>query len=337
VNAVANVVPNRTTGNYFLGVPFGASVGTVGWTPLPLEAEMGSDQRWNFGFQQELLARTSLEVNYVGTKGSNQQQAEQINIPPAGPGAIQARRPYPRFGTLSMHTQALSSEYHALQAKLQKRASNGYWYIVSYTFSKSLTTAPAPEIGGNFTYDTGSASFDIPHLLSTSFGAELPFGKGKHFLGSAGNVANALVGGWQAQSIITFRSGLPFTPTVSRDVANIGIGSQRPNRIGSGKLDNPTIDVWFDKTAFVTPADFTFGNSGRNILRGDHVWNVDASLFKKFEVGAKRFEFRAEAFNLLNSVYFALPNTNIDIAAGGRVTATSNQARQMQFALKYIF
>jgi hypothetical protein len=346
VNATANVIPTRTTGNYFLGVPFGASVGTVGWTPLPLEAEMGSDQRWNFGFQQELVARTSLEVNYVGTKGLNQQQAEPINIPPAGVGNIQTRRPYPRFGNLSMHTQALSSEYHALQAKLQKRASNGYWYIVSYTYSKSLTTAPAPEIGGNFTYDTGPSGFDIPQLLSTSFGAELPFGTGKHFLGNAGKVGNAIVGGWQAQSIITYRTGLPFTPTVSRDVANNGVtggggtlntGGQRPNRIASGKLENPTIDAWFDKTAFVAPPDFTFGNSGRGILRGDHVWNVDFSLFKRFAVGTSRFEVRAEAFNLLNSVYFDRPNTTIDTAAGGRVTATANNARQMQFGLKYIF
>ena len=117
----------------------------------------------------------------------------------------------------------------------------------------------------------------------------------------------------------------------------LNTGGQRPNRISSGKLENPTIDAWFDKTAFVVPADFTFGNSGRNILRGDHVWNVDFSLFKRFAVGTSRFEFRAEAFNLLNSVYFDRPNTTIDTAAGGRVTATANNARQMQFGLKYIF
>ncbi|MCM3880064.1 MAG: carboxypeptidase-like regulatory domain-containing protein [Vicinamibacterales bacterium] len=338
VNATANVVPTRTLGNYFLGVPFGASVGTVGWTPLPLEADMGFDQRWNFGFQHELVSRTSIEMNYVGTKGSNQQQAEPINIPPAGAGNIQARRPYPRFGNLNVHSQSLSSEYHAFQAKLQKRPSAGFWYLVSYTYAKSLATLPAPETGGNYTYETGLASFDIPHLLAMSFGAELPFGTGKRFVSDAGKVTNAIIGGWQAQSIINYRSGLPFTPTVSRDIANTGVGNQRPNRIGSGELDNPTQDAWFDKTAFVEPAAFTYGNSGRGILRGDHVWNVDASLFKRFAVGrSSRVEFRAEAFNLLNSVYFALPNTNIDIAAGGRVTATSNNARQLQFGIKYIF
>ena len=341
VNATANVVPTRTLANYFLGVPFGASVGAVGWTPLPLEAGMGYDQRWNIGVQQEIPGRISVELNYVGTKGSDQQQAEPINIPDPGPGNIQARRPYPRFGNLNLNSQALSSEYHALQAKLQKRLAGGLWYLASYTFSRSRTTAPAPGIGGNFTYDTGPAPFDIPHILALSFGSELPFGNGKRFLGGAGQLANALAGGWQAQGIINYRSGLPFTPTISRDVANTGAPDQRPNRIGSGKLENPTLDAWFDKTAFVEPAQFTYGSSGRGILRGDHQWNVDASLFKRFKVnGSSTLEFRAEAFNLLNSVYFDLPtlaNRAIDIPAGGRITNTSNSARQLQFGLKYVF
>ena len=338
VNATTNVVPNRTLANYFLGVPFGASVGAVGWNPLTLDAQFGYDQRWNIGVQREIMNRMSLEVNYVGTKGSNQQESEPINIPEPGPGNIQARRPYPRFGNMNIHSQARSTEYHALQSKLQKRTSNGYWYLVSHTWSETLTTVPAPGIGGNFTYDTGPASFDATHLLAMSFGAELPFGQGKRFLSNAGTLANGLLGGWQAQSIINYRSGLPFTPTVSRDVANTGAGGQRPNQIGSGKLDDPTIDAWFDKSAFVVPPDFTFGNTPRGILRGDDQWNVDFSIFKRFSVnGSSSLEFRAEAFNLLNSVFFANPSSNIDTATGGRVTATSNTARQLQFGLKYLF
>src|SRR5687767_1033182 len=338
VNATANVVPTRTMADFFLGVPFGAGVGSVGWNPLTLDADFGYDQRWNFGVQREIANRMSLEVNYVGTKGTNQQESEPINIPAPGPGNIQARRPYPRFGNMNIHSQARSTEYHALQSKLQKRTSNGYWYLVSHTWSETLTTVPAPGIGGNFTYDTGPASFDATHLLAMSFGAELPFGQGKRFLSNAGTLANGLLGGWQAQSIINYRSGLPFTPTVSRDVANTGAGGQRPNQIGSGKLDDPTIDAWFDKSAFVVPPDFTFGNTPRGILRGDDQWNVDFSIFKRFSVnGSSSLEFRAEAFNLLNSVFFANPSSNIDTATGGRVTATSNTARQLQFGLKFLF
>ena len=343
VTAVTNVVPDRTLANYFLNEPFGSAVGTVGWNPLTLDAGFGYDQRWNFGVQRELFSRMSLEVNYVGTKGSNQQEAEPINLPPAGSGNVQARRPYQRFGSMNIHSQARSTEYHALQTKFQKRSSGGYWYLVSHTWSQTLTTQPAPGVGGNFTYDTGPAPFDATHLLAMSFGAELPFGRGKRFGGGSGTLVNGFVGGWQAQSIINYRSGLPYTPTVSRDVANIGISgggrdAQRPNRIGDGALENPTIAAWFDKTAFVVPADFTYGNSGRGILRGDHQWNVDFSIFKRFSVaGSSSLEFRAEVFNLFNSVYFDLPNTAIDTAAGGTVTATSNTARQLQFGLKYIF
>ena len=81
VNAATNVVPTRTTADFFLGVPFGADVGTVGWNPLTLDADFGYDQRWNIGFQREVASRMSLEMNYVGTKGSNQQESENINLP----------------------------------------------------------------------------------------------------------------------------------------------------------------------------------------------------------------------------------------------------------------
>ncbi len=338
VNATTNVVPNRTTADFFLGVPFGQSLGSVGWNPLTLDAEFGFDQRWNFGVQREIASRMSLEANYVGTKGTNQQEAEPINIPAPAAGNIQARRPYPRFGNMNIHSQARSTEYHALQTKLQKRTSGGLWYLVSYSYTSTKTTLPAPGIGGNFFYDTGPAGFDIPHLFTASFGAELPFGRGKKFLSDAGTLANGFLGGWQAQSIVNYRSGLPFTPSVSRDVANTGSGGQRPNQIGSGELDNPTIDRWFDTTAFVVAPDLNFGNTERGILRGDHQWNVDFSIFKRFSVtGRQTLEFRAEAFNLLNSVYYDLPATAIDTATAGRITATSNAARTLQFGLKYLF
>jgi len=338
LTAASNVVPTRTLADYWLGVPVGSSLGSVTWIPLPLEAQPGRDQRWNFGVQHQLFKATALEVDYVGTTGDHQTAAENINLPPAGAGSVQARRPYPRFGNISIQTQAQSSDYHALQMKLQQRPLGGLWYLISYTYSKATRRVPAPEIGGNYTYERQPQPWDIPHLLAASAGYALPFGKGRRFLTTAGSIADGIIGGWQMQGIVGYRSGLPFTPTISRDVANIGVGGQRPNRVGSGELDNPTIDAWFDKTAFVAPASFTYGDSGPGILRSDHQWNLDLSLFKRFDLRSGRtVEFRAEAFNVPNAVYFAGPNTNIDTTAGGRVTSTSNQARQIQFGLKYTF
>ena len=178
----------------------------------------------------------------------------------------------------------------------------------------------------------------MPHNLAASFGYELPFGRGRRFINGARGLTNGLLGGWQAQGILVLTSGRNFTPTISRDQANTGVGGQRPNRIGSGKLDNPTLNLWFDKTAFVLPAQYTYGNSGGNILLGDSYKNFDFSVFKRFKLTeTSTLEFRCEAFNLTNTTSFSTPNTVTDTAAGGRVTSTFGSARRMQFALKYRF
>jgi hypothetical protein len=337
VNAVTNVVPTRTTANFFLGAPFGSSISALNWNPIPLKARVGYDQKWNFGLQQQVSASMVAEVNYVGTRGLFLGEGVSINLPPPGSGNIQSRRPYTRFGNMTVNTQGMSSSYHSLQAKLQKR-SPGFWYLASYTFSKSMTNQATPQAGGNYVHEKALSSFDVPHNFAFSTGYELPFGKGKRILGDAAGIVGGLIGGWQLQGLINFRSGLPFSPTISRDVANTGVGNQRPDRNGTGKLENPTPSVWFDKSAFVVPTSLTYGNSGGNILRSDIQGTVNISLFKQFEVTENsKLQFRVEAFNLPNSAYFNAPNTQIDTAAGGRVTSTSNDPRQIQFALKYIF
>ena len=328
----------RTMATFFVGRPIGGATTaptlTGGYPNMP----MGYDQHWSFGFQRELPKNSALELNYVGNRGVNLYGADPINDPLAGPGAIQARRPYPIFGAITYNAQDNSSIYHALQAKLEKRVSGGLWYLVSYTWSKSLTVADTPAVGGDYAYERAISSFDIPQNLTASVGYELPMGKGKPFLSSANRFANGVLGGWQLQGIMVLRTGRPFTPTISRDVANTGIGGQRPNRIGSGTLSNPTIGQWFDKTAFTVPAAYTWGNSGADILREDHFKNLDLSLFKQFLVNERtRLQFRAEAFNLTNSPSFAAPGTNIDSASGGVVTSTISTPRNIQFGLKLIF
>jgi hypothetical protein len=343
VNADRGVTPTRTTADFFLGAPFGSAVTAVNWLPVPIRARMGYDQHWNFGVQRQFLRTALFEVEYVGNKGSFLNDVNNINYPAAGAGTIQTRRPYPRFGTIGYNTQDMSSTYHALQVKLEKRLSSGLWYLVSYTFSKSISTAATPAVGGNYGWEKALSTFDVPHVLAISAGYQLPFGRGKTFLGGAGPIGDNLIGGWQLQGIINFRSGLPYTPTISRDVANTGVGSQRPNRIGSGSLANPSLAAYFDKSAFVVPAAYTYGNSGGDILRGDYSGTVDISLFKQFSLTERmKLQFRAEVFNLPNAAYFNAPavntpNTNIDVAAGGQITSTSNNPRQIQFGLKLNF
>jgi hypothetical protein len=239
---------------------------------------------------------------------------------------------------MSYNTADASSTYHALQAKLEKRLSSDLWFLASGTFSKSLTSLNAPAAGGNYAWQKAITTFDVPAIFAAAFGYQLPFGKGKRFLGSAGRFGNGLFGGWQLQGIINFRSGLPYTPTISRDVTNTGIGGQLPNRLGTGVLANKSLNLYFDKSAFSVPAAYTYGNSGADILRGDYSGTVNLSLFKQFAVTEKsRLQFRGEAFNLANAAYFNTPSSTVDVASGGKVTSTSNAPRQIQFALKYIF
>jgi hypothetical protein len=337
VNADRGVLPTRTTANFFLGAPFGSAVTNASWVPVPTHVRYPYDQHWNFGVQQQITGKILLEANYVGNKGSFLPDTNNINFPAAGAGSIQTRRPYPRFGTIAYNTQDASSTYHSLQVKGEKRLSSGFWTLVAYTWSKSLTSQATPAVGGNYAWEKALTGFDVPHNFDISFGYELPFGKSKKFL-AGGGIADKIIGGWQMQSITGFRSGTPYTPTISRDSANIGVGGQRPNRIGSGNPAHPTLDLYFDKTAFVLPASFTYGNSGGNILRRDYVGSFDASLFKVFQLTERsRLQFRWEIFNVPNTAYFSAPNTNIDVAAGGKVTSTSNSPRQMQLALKLNF
>jgi hypothetical protein len=327
-----------TMATFFVGRPIGgaATAATLagGYPNMP----MGYDQHWSLGIQRELRANSVLEVNYVANKGSNLYDANPVNNPPPGPGTIQAKRPYPTFGAITYNGQDASSIYNALQAKYQKRFGGGLWSLVSYTWSKSITTSNVPAVGGNFAYERALSGFDIPQNFTASVGYELPVGANKKLLTHANHLATNLLGGWQLQGIVVLRSGRPFTPTISRDVANTGIGGQRPTRIGSGKLSNPNIAQWFDKTAFTLPANYTYGNSGGAILREDRFKSLDLSLFKQFQFNERaRLQFRAEAFNLTNSPSFSAPGTNIDTASGGVVTSTISSPRNIQFGMKLIF
>jgi hypothetical protein len=327
----------RTMADFFLGRAL-TTTAAPSLGPTYTQLRMGYDQHWNFGIQHELFANTVVEVDYVGNKGAFLNGTNAANNPPAGAGAIQARRPHPRFGAINYFSQDVSTIYHSLQAKLEKRLSAGVWYLLSYTFSKSIQHQNAPAVGGNTAWERSLTDFDIPHNLAASWGYELPVGRGKRLLNGANGFTNALLGGWQVQGIVVVRSGRPFTPTITADRANIGIGGQRPNRLSSGKLDNPTVERWFDVSAFSMPAQFTYGNSGANILREDRFKTFDFSVFKQFRITeGSQLQFRAEAFNVTNTASFNAPNTQIDTASGGRVTSAASLPRQIQFALKYNF
>ncbi|MGH9667940.1 MAG: hypothetical protein ACRD9L_26275, partial [Bryobacteraceae bacterium] len=197
----------------------------------------------------------------------------------------------------------------------------------------------------NMAVDRGLSAWDVPQRFILSGTFELPFGAGKPVGRDARGVFRTLTSGWTINPIVNIYSGLPFNPTLATPVANTGTGS-RPNRIASGALGDPAVSAWFDKTAFTTPALYTFGNSGRDILFGPPTRQCDVNFAKDFPFGkdtSRNLQFRAEMFNLFNTPQFNNPNASIGSPGAGIVTAAGDKAnftrteRQIQLALKFYF
>jgi len=164
---------------------------------------------------------------------------------------------------------------------------------------------------------------------------ELPSGARRRWLDNGG-VIGAIVGEWQFAGISTFTTGRPFTVFMQTGVNN-GAPSW-PNRIGSSKLDEPTVDLWYNPRDFVAPPANTYGDSGRGILYGPGHINFDTSLSKRVTVfGRSNAEFRWDAFNLYNHPGFGFPNQNFDSPTAGRITSTAVDNRSMQFSIKFNF
>ena len=331
------VAPGRSLGDFFLGSPIGSAATAPTIDPTLPKLRAGQFRHHNVGIQQAIGTRTVFEVNYVGNDSNHLQSAIDYNLPSAGAGPVQARRPYPRFGRSRYRADGDSSSYHSLQARVERRLSQGLWYLASYSYSKTLWTRQAPEVGGNGAVERAPWQADIPHVLSFAASYDLPFG-GAAAKGKAAPWLGAAVGGWQIQALVSLRSGRPFTPMVSRDVANIGIGGQRPDRLGDGRLEHPTVERWFDTDAFRAPAPYTYGNSGGFILREDAFRSWDVALLKTVKLSEEsKLQLRLEAFNLPNTPSFSAPTGLVDVPGGARVTQTANSPRQMQFAVKYLF
>jgi hypothetical protein len=173
-------------------------------------------------------------------------------------------------------------------------------------------------------------------VLAGSF--ELPFGHNKPYL-SGSHMGSALLGGWRVVPIYQAQTGLPFTPGLSFDAANAGT-TTRPNTLCNATLANPSIQKWFNTSCFVAGPSYTFGNTGRDVLRAPGLNNLDVSLQRDFRLPIEHatiLTFRAEAFNTVNHPQFAAPGATVGSATYGVITSTSTNNRQLQFAIHIAF
>jgi hypothetical protein len=163
-------------------------------------------------------------------------------------------------------------------------------------------------------------------------------GKGRRFGSAMPRVLDEAVGGWQVAGIVTAQSGFPFSVTEYSDPSNTAGGfDYRPNLIGNPSVSNQSIAEWFNPAAFAVPANYTFGNAGRNILRGPGLQNWDLSLLKNFHFNERIYlQFRAEAFNTFNHPHFYNPDSNFQDGTAGQILGASDP-RLLQLAAKIYF
>jgi hypothetical protein len=340
VNQTANVVPNRTTANFFLGSQLGSALANPSILPTLTHLKIGSNEHYSFGVQQQLSPRTVLDVAYVGNLGLHLQSTDDFNDPSPAAGAVQGRRPYQPWGTITFQSQDLGTTYQSLQSKIEHRMGNGFTGLIAYTWSKFMQSNQAPQLGGNLGYERTYSQFNTPQNLAMSGTYQLPFGRGRMYMANSNRFVDSVLGGWQLQTIIVLRSGTPYTPVVSSDVANTGVTNQRPNinPLGGSSTFKRSLSKWFDPTRYVAAPQYTYGQVHAFTLQSDAFRQYDASIFKNFAMpGESMLSFRAEFFNLPNTNSFNAPGATINSSSCCAVTSTSIPSRDIQFALKYNF
>jgi carboxypeptidase family protein/TonB-dependent receptor-like protein len=266
----------------------------------------------------------------------------------------QLLRPYPRFTAVTLYRNNIgNSVYHSFQSRVEKRFSKGLTFTTAYTYSKliddassvfdaAILTGPVANFpvadSFNRKLERDLSNGDTPHIFSSGFVYELPFGKGRRF--QMGGWKNALLGDWQLAGIVRLQSGIPIAITQSTNFNSFaGFGTQRPNRPSNPELpaDQRTTTRFFDTAAFETAPQFTIGNSSRNPVRGPGYRAGDIMLGKTFAMTERfRMEVRAEAFNLTNTPPLGPPNGSFGTTAFGTIT-TALDPRVFEFVLKLHF
>jgi hypothetical protein len=318
----------------FMNNPFPEGFGSDTITTSGVERDFpqGRVHRWSLDFQQELGTYQMVSAGYVGSESRNLTRQYNINQPVIGAGTIASRRPYPTFGDITWTDATGSASYKSLELKYQRRQHQGLDLLVSYTLSKAVDDGVVSDDAGTAvlnSYDRnaerGYSAWDRRHRFVMSGSYLVPF-------------QNIFARDWQLSAIWQLNSGPPFTPVISTDAAGVGnLGNQRPDLVGDpDAVDERTPNRWFNTAAFAVPAAGTFGNAGRNILRGPGFNSVDMAVSRRFSVGTSSVQLRLEMFNVLNRANFLLPNRVVDSPQFG-VISQALAARQGQIGLKWNF
>ncbi|MFL6448539.1 MAG: hypothetical protein ACJ746_12735 [Bryobacteraceae bacterium] len=345
VNQSTTGVPNINIANSYGGTSAGAAIPSASWVENPFRD--GYVQQWNFNIQHQLPSAMGLTVGYVGSKGTHLDRAYDYNAPGPTTSFTQSLRKYPSYATINVRSPSASSIYHALQASVEKRFSQGLSFLVSYTYSKSIDDASlwnnTTVAVTNFHLERGLSTFDARNRFVASYTYDVPYGHGRQFGSSSPTVVNLILGGWQTNGIISVQSGNPLDPTTGLQLSGTQTGT-RPDAICDPNNFNHDPSLWFNTACFTSNFSGRYGTAGRNIIIGAPTHNFDFALLKNFSLGREtRFlQFRSEVFNLFNHPNFDNPNVTTSSSAFGKITSAGVQdarasSRQIQFALRLAF
>ncbi|MFN7921716.1 MAG: TonB-dependent receptor [Bryobacteraceae bacterium] len=372
--------PTATIQNPFAGSPVGAGPAALvmlGWL------QAGNQNRskylnnkiwqWTTELERSFGQNFVTGLAYVGSAGSHiDMPVQNANNPDPGLGAVQNRRPVQFYtdsrtpnaplalGTVRRLESWSNSNYHAVQARVEKRYSHGLTFNGSFNFQKALSIGysvnESGPFGTNYTQDPrdrradyGRSQIDQRFRFVFSQIWEIPW------LRQAKGAKGFVLGGWAVNGIVQLSSGLPVSIAQTGDSHNTGPQSNpRPNVVAGQTVDRAmpgrTIDRWFNTAAFVRSkcdgcaGEGTFsggrgyGNAGVSLFDSPAHKTWDFALFKEFRVKeGRKVQFRYEAFNFLNTPQFSAPSRSLGAADFGRISGTIINNREMQFGLKYVF
>ena len=325
----------------------GSRSANLTWTAASLNRNQLNPS--NYGLGASAL-RARVDNPYFGKGGSNAVGGAQVE-------RQQLLRPYPQFASVNfLNDSYINANFNSLVLKLQKRMGNGLNFLTAYTYSKNMDNAgggagnnlnggnAGPQDVYNLGAEYGLSYLNTPQRLSNSITYELPFGKGKSFLGGANYATNLLVGGWSMNAVTVLQTGFPTQFYMNNNLNSpYGNARQRPNATGvdpsaSGDFAR-RLDGWWNTAAFTSPAALESGNVSRTVgNRGPGMVSWDMSLFKNFAITETfKAQFRAEALNAMNTPLFRNPNAAVGNGNFGKITSQANFPRMIQLGLRLFF
>ncbi len=353
---VATYSPNNLTTT--LATPLPAPVQSSYTTPTGALRGMAPNYRNSFLEQSNLNIERDfrsfvITLAYVGQWGHKLHISPDRNAPlpstVTSPTYI-TRRPfyaqYPGVTSILHDESAGFSNFHSMEATVDKNAGHGLNLRANYTWAKALSDVQAFSAGGLYTsaipsltstIEYGPSELDVQNRFALMLNYQLPFGQ------SYTALRGALVKGWQFNAIDVWETGQPFTVTNASPLLNTGEGD-RPNQIANPEISNTSIKQWFNTAAFA--AETPIGNFNpttyehRNILFGPHYRHFDPSVFKNFALTEHlNLQARLEVFNISNTPNFAQPAAAFPSATFGTITATrtGSTPRQVQGSLRLSF